>query len=131
MDVADEFLADPSRYRRRACGCGSFPEPPRTGAGCRCPVCGADCRLCGGFGVLAPSAVRVHRILSRVRSQLRRRTRLTGRPPGFVRLAPTEVRALLGKREAEETGHWIRDYVEPGPPLRVFDVIIVVDGRKG
>jgi hypothetical protein len=131
MDVADEFLrAHPHLYRRRGCGCAVLPVPPLVGSGCRCAACGARCTQCLGFGYAAPPIKRVAQILSRVRSQIRRRTRQRGFPPGFVRLTCFDVRALLRKLEAEDATHWIHTYVDAGPPVRVFDVLIVTDRRR-
>ena len=130
MDLDDEFVRQRMEPRRMACGCVSRPEPPKVDFGCLCSSCGAQCRECPGFGFAAPPVKRVHQILSRVRSQIRRRTRVRGHPPGFVRLTRIEIRLLLRKRKAELFDHWIRDFVEPGPPVRVYDVIVVADRRR-
>jgi hypothetical protein len=44
-------------------------------------------------------------------------------------LSTNEVRILVRKRRAEARDHWIHEYVDPGPPVRVFDVIVVTDRR--
>lgn len=130
MDVDDYFCRDPAQYRRMGCRCAVDPAPPKVDFGCLCPSCGAQCRECSGYGFSDPPVKRVHQILSRVRSRIRRRVRTRGNPPGFVRLTQVEIRTLLRKREDEDADHWIKEYVEPGPPVRVMDVIVVVDRRK-
>jgi len=130
MDLDDAFVMERMEPRTRACACKSVPVASSTSYGCVCPVCRSECRECPGFGYAAPPKKRVHQILSRVRGQIRRRMRIHGRPPGFVRLTFLEIRQLLRKRSAEEADHWIRDFVEPGPPLRVYDVIVVTDRRR-
>lgn len=130
MDVDDPFLRDPDAYRRRGCRCGVSPIPPEVGFGCRCPRCGKLCRRCPGFGYVLPPVRQTHQILSSIRSFIRRRVRTRGCPPGFVRLRVEEVDALLRKLAEERKGHWIRDCVEPGPPARVFDVLVVEDLRR-
>jgi len=130
MDVDDPFVRDPEEYRRMTCECETPPAPPEVSFGCRCPSCGAQCRECSGFGYAAPPIRRVHQILSYVRSQIRRRVRTRGHPPGYVRLTRDEIRVLQRKRRLEDVDHWIHEYVDVGPPVRVFDVIVVVDRRK-
>lgn len=131
MDVDDIFvLTQNLEPRRMACECAAAPAPVLVDHGCRCTACGKQCRECPGFGHAAPQVKRVHQILSRVRSQIRRRTRTRGHPPGFVRLSRIEIRLLLRKRKHEEEDHWIRAFVEPGPPVRVYDVIVVTDRRR-
>jgi len=130
MDVDDNFALQAGRLRKMACDCPTPPDRPLVDRGCRCPSCGATCKECPGYGYASPPVKRVHQILSRVRSQIRRRTRVRGNPPGFVRLTMIEIRLLLRKRRNEETHHWIRDFVDPGPPVRVYDVIVVVDRRR-
>jgi len=65
-----------------------------------------------------------------VRTRVKRFTRLRGRPPGYVRLEEHDARELTRKWEMEAETHWIREYVDPGPPLRVFDLIVVIDRRR-
>jgi hypothetical protein len=129
MDVDDAF-ADPGSYRLRGCGCAANPTPVSVGSGCACGDCGGKCGLCPGFGFAQAPERRFHQILSRVRSVVRRSVRTAGRPPGFVRLSLAEIRVLARKRRAEATDHWIYDYVDLGPPVRIFDVIVVADRRK-
>lgn len=129
MDVDDGF-AVPGDYRKMACGCEALPSVPLVACGCRCDDCGATCRECPGFGFAQAPEKHYHQILSRVRSIIRRRVRSHGRPPGFVRLDRNEIRVLVRKRRAEDRDHWIRMYVDVGPPVRVFDVIVVIDRRK-
>ena len=83
-----------------------------------------------GFGYTVPPVKRVHQILAHVRGQIRRRTRLRGHPPGFVYLKRLEISLLLRKRKAELPDHWIRDFVEIGPPVRVYGVLVVADRRR-
>jgi hypothetical protein len=128
MDVDDEY-ADPRRYRKMACACAAPPAPPLVAFGCRCEACGSPCRECPGFGFASPPEKNCQQILSRVRSLINRRVRAGGRPPGYIRLSWNEVRVLSRKRRAETREHWISEYVDLGPPVRVFDVIIVVDRR--
>jgi hypothetical protein len=131
MDLDDAFSVYRGlEPRKMACACAARPEPSTVDCGCVCGACGASCRECPGFGYAAPPVKRVHQILSRVRSQIRRRTRTRGHPPGFVRLTRIEIRLLLRKRKGEEVDHWIRDFVDPGPPVRVYDVIVVADRRR-
>lgn len=128
MDV-DDNLADPRNFRKMACACDSKPTPPLVAFGCRCELCGSTCRECPGFGFASPPEKNCQQILTRVRSIIRRRFRKVGHPPGYVRLTRNEIRVLTRKRRAETRGHWIHEYVDPGPPVRVFDVIVVVDRR--
>lgn len=128
MDV-DDRCADPRLWRKMACDCPALPTPPIVRHGCLCP-CGAQCLECPGFGYAQAPEKRFHQILSRVRSVIRRRVRTRGRPPGYVRLSREEIRVLVRKRRAEDADHWICDYVEVGPPVRIFDVIVVTDRRK-
>jgi hypothetical protein len=128
MDVDDRY-ADPRHWRTMACGCAESPTAPTTAHGCRCPACAAQCLECPGFGYAQAPEKRFHEILTHVRSVIRRRVRRCGRPPGFVRLARPEIRVLVRKRRAEDPDHWINDYVELGPPVRVFDVLVVTDRR--
>jgi hypothetical protein len=129
MDVDDRFLSDAAEYRQMVCGCDLPPSPPLVDCGCRCGACGATCRECPGFGFASPPERNCQEILSRVRAVINRRCRAIRRPPGFVRLGDNEVRQLLRKRRAEDRTHWIHEYVEPGPPVRVFDVLVVIDRR--
>ncbi len=128
MDVDDDF-ATPDVYRRMACACAANPAAPLVSFGCRCEACDATCRECPGFGFAAPPERNCQQILSRVRAVINRRSRSNRRPPGFVRLSKSEIRVLVRKRRAESRGHWIHEYVDPGPPVRVFDVLVVVDRR--
>lgn len=130
MDDEDEWCTLSGQFRRRGCSCVVSPIPPETGIGCQCPRCGSTCRKCPGFGFAQPQPRRPHRIVSAVRSQIKRLVRLRGSPPGFVRLAPVEVEALLRKLGDEDVDHWIHQVVDAGPPLRVFDVLIVRDRRR-
>lgn len=77
-----------------------------------------------------PSTKRVHEILGRIRSRIKRQTKNRGRPPGYVRLVYVDVRVLLRKLRSESEDHWIREFVDPGPPVRVFDTIVVIDRRR-
>jgi hypothetical protein len=129
MDYDDDFLADPSGYRRMACACAAAPAAPLVSFGCRCEACDSTCRECPGFGFAAPPERNCQQILSRVRAVINRRVRSNRRPPGFVRLSRNEIRVLVRKRRAEARSHWIHEYVDPGPPVRVFDVLVIVDRR--
>lgn len=130
MDVDDAFVPDPREWRRIGCDCAAVPVPALVAFGCRCDACGATCRECPGFGYVAPPARSCQEILSRVAAGINRRVRSRGRPPGYVRLAGSEVGVLLRKRRVESADHWIRECVDPGPPVRVFDVLVVVDRRQ-
>ncbi len=130
MDVDDEFVRDSSAYRIKGCACTVDPVAPKIGCGCRCPECGKHCRGCVGFGFTAPPTKRVHEILGRIRTRIKRHRKSRGRPPGYVRLEGIDVRALLQKWRSEGSEHWIRGVVDPGPPVKIFDVIVVVDRRK-
>lgn len=130
MDVEDEFLRHSRAWRRRTCRCAALPARPRESYGCRCSRCGSVCRQCPGYGYPEPPARRYHQILTYIRSRIRRRLRVHGYPPGFVRVIPEDAAALTRKRDAEAEEHWIREYVDPGPPLRVFDVLVVEDVRR-
>lgn len=130
MDVDDPFVRDPGDCRRMGCDCRSIPTAPEVDYGCLCPDCGATCLECVGFGYAAPPVRKFHQILSRVRGQIRRRTRVRGNPPGYVRLSEGEIGVILRKRTEEDEGHWIHEVVELGPPMRIFDVIVVRDRRK-
>jgi hypothetical protein len=129
MDVDDDFVL-PRDYRTMACDCRVNPSPPLVLSGCRCTSCNATCRECPGYGFVQAPEKRFHQILTRVRSMIRRRVRIKGSPPGYVRLSNNEIRVLVRKRRAEDSGHWINDYVDLGPPIRVFDVLVVPDRRK-
>lgn len=131
MDIDDPFVTEVRGCRLMGCSCQAVPEPPEVDHGCLCPSCSSQCKECIGFGYAAPPVKRFHQILSRVRSQIRRRVRVRGNPPGFVRLSEEEIRVILRKRTSEDEDHWVRDFVELGPPIRVFDVIVVRDRRKG
>ena len=128
MDV-DDACADPRLWRKMVCDCEALPGPPNVRHGCLC-ACGAQCLECPGWGYAQAPEKRFHQILSRVRSVIRRRVRTRGSPPGFVRLSKQEIRVLVRKRRAEDSDHWICDYVDIGPPVRIFDVIVVRDRRK-
>jgi len=130
MDFDDPFVRDPAEYRLRGCGCASEPTPPRIGSGCVCPDCASACRACLGFGFSVPPVRRAHQILSSVGTFVRRQVRARGAPPEFVRLVPAEIRVLLDKIEGEEEGHRIREWVDPGPPPRVYGVLVVEDRRR-
>jgi hypothetical protein len=130
MDVDDEFFRDPTAYRRMGCSCASEPGAPATAHGCVCTGCGARCLECPGFGYAQAPEKRFHQILSRARSIIRRKVRTRGRPPGYLRLTVDEIRVLVRKRRAEDPQHWINEYVDLGPPVRLFDVIVVIDRRK-
>lgn len=127
MDVNDPIIRE---YRIRRCACTLIPARPKQGAGCVCPRCGKTCRQCSGHGWVERSTKQFHRILSAVRAEIARRVRTRGHPPGYVRLSAVEIEVLLNKQVNEEAGHWIAGYVDPGPPLRVFDVLIVCDRRR-
>jgi hypothetical protein len=129
MDVDDD-RADPRLARLMACECPALPTKPTVECGCLCPSCGSQCKECPGFGFAQAPEKRFLEILTRVRSIIRRRVRTGGRPPGFVRLARAEIRVLVRKRRAEDPDHWINEYVDLGPPVRVFDVLVVTDRRK-
>jgi len=130
MDVDDAFYrSDASQWRKRACRCAVLPEVPSVNFGCQCPKCGRACLQCPGFGFASPPIRRFWQILSSVRSQLRRRLR-RGSNLGFVRLPLAEIGILLRKREEEAPDHWIVQYVDPGPPLRICDVYVVTDRRR-
>lgn len=130
MDVDDHRFPDRRYWRKRACDCPTLPAAPLVRHGCRCEECGARCLECPGFGFAQAPEKHFHQILSRVRSIIRRRVRSRGRPPGFVRLPIAEIRVLVRKRRAEDQAHWINEYVDLGPPVRIFDVIVVADRRK-
>lgn len=131
MDVDDLLRARLGmKPRLMACRCQVPPEPPRVDFGCFCPRCGAACKECSGFGHVRPPEKNFHQVMTRVRGLIGRHVRTRGQPPGFVRLAQDEVDALTRKRTVEADDHWIVDYVDLGPPLRLFDVIVVVDRRR-
>ena len=130
MDVDDAFRADPADYRRLGCDCAVDPVAPATDAGCACPSCGSSCRECPGFGFATPPEKRFFEIISRVRALTRRRVRARGQVPGYVRLLPSEVRVLVRKVRSESPGHWVGEYVDLGPPIKVFDMIIIPDWRR-
>lgn len=132
IDVDDVFYAgDTRRFRILACDCAVLPvAPAESDFGCVCGDCRQKCRRCSGFGYAKPPTRRFHEILTRVRSQIRQRVRIRGVPPGFVRLTHDEIDVVMRKFRAEDHGHWVRDYVAPGPPVRVFDVLVVRDSRK-
>lgn len=130
MDVDDLFAIEPATWRNRVCACVSMPIRPGQFHGCLCPLCGAQCKECTGFGFAKAPPRRFHQILSRVRSQINRRMRVRGAPPGYVRLNENEIGTILRKFSEEDQAHWINEYVDPGPPLRIFDVIIIRDRRK-
>lgn len=129
MDVDDD-RADPRLRRKMGCDCDALPIPPIVAHGCLCQDCGAQCRECPGWGFAQAPEKRFLEILTRVRSIIRRRVRRSGRPPGFVRLPRREIRVLVRKRRSEDPDHWINDYIDLGPPVRVFDVIVVTDMRR-
>lgn len=128
MDVDDAYAA-PGTYRKMACRCDALPAPPLVAFGCRCDSCGTPCRECPGFGFASPPERNCQQILSRARAVINRQVRVRGRPPGYIRLSWNEIRVLMRKRRAETRDHWICEYVDPGPPVRLFDVIVVVDRR--
>lgn len=131
MDIDDDYvLSGKIEPRLMKCNCKSIPIAPRVDFGCQCPMCKSKCKKCPGFGYSTPPLKRVHQILSRVRSQIKRRTRSKGCPPGYVRLTIIEIRLLLRKYRNEDCDHWIREFVEPGPPVRIYGVIVVVDRRR-
>ena len=130
MDVDDHFRTDPAAYRRMGCGCAVDPAPPEVSFGCRCPSCGATCQECPGFGYAEPPQRRFHHVLSRIRSQVRRRERRRGNPPCYVRVTEADIRVLLRKRLAEDPDHWIHRVIDLGPPLRIYDVITIADRRR-
>jgi hypothetical protein len=133
MDTDDDFLlkrGDLSLFRRRACRCSSLPVQPESGCGCSCPVCGSRCTKCPGFGFIEQPQRRFYRIMVSVQSQIRRRHRLRGNDPGYVRLPSRDISAVLAKRQGEYTGHWSEEWINLGPPLRIFDVFVVEDMRR-
>lgn len=130
MDVDDPFRLDPLEYRRIGCGCAVDPTPSTVEHGCVCPSCSARCLECPGFGYTQIPEKKFYQILSHARSIVRRKVRTRGRPPGFLRLTVEEIRVLIRKRRAEDPDHWINEYVDLGPPVRIFDVPVVVDRRK-
>lgn len=75
---------------------------------------------------------RFHRILASVQTQIRRRTRRHGHDPGFIRLPGREIEVIIEKLNAEGVDHWTvaERYFDPGPPLRILDVLIVEDNRR-
>lgn len=115
--------------RRMECACARDPLPVRVGHGCLCSGCGAQCTECPGYGYAQAPEKRFHQILSRVRTTINRRLKVRGRPPGFVRLPAADIGVLVRKRRSEEGDHWIHAYVDVGPPVRVFDVIVIADRR--
>lgn len=130
MDVDDDFRTDPADYRRMGCECAVEPCAPAVSFGCLCPSCGATCKDCPGFGYAEPPQRKFHHILSRIRSQIRRRERRRGHPPCYVRVVEADIRVLLRKRLSEEADHWIHSHIDLGPPLRIYDVIVIADRRK-
>ncbi len=130
MDVDDNLLPDPREYRLRGCKCVVDPGPPLVEYGCICTSCDTKCRKCPGFGYAKAPEKRFYQILSRARSVIRRKVRTCGRTPGYLRLSNAEVRVLIRKRNAEDPDHWINECFEVGPPVRIYDVIVVVDRRK-
>ncbi len=131
MDIEDDYvLSGRVEARLRVCNCKSKPIPPKEDYGCLCESCGAKCKKCPGFGYTVPPLKRVHQILSRIRSHIKRRTKIKGNPPGYIRLTLAEKRLLLRKYNNEDSDHWIKGFIEPGPPVRIFGVIVVNDRRR-
>jgi hypothetical protein len=131
MDIDDDYvLSGKIKPRLMKCSCKSIPTAPKVDYGCQCPSCKSKCKKCPGFGYSTPPLKRVHQILSRVRSQIKRSDRSKGHPPGFIRLSIIEIRLLLRKHHNEDNDHWIRDIVEPGPPVKIYGVIVVEDRRR-
>lgn len=127
MDLQDEGRV---HLRVMGCLCNCDPKAPPKGSGCQCTGCGARCKACIGFGYQAPPARPFHLIINSVQTQIIRRVELQGHPPGFIRLRPEEVRLVLDKMAAETLDHWAHDYVDVGPPLRIYDVRIIPDLRR-
>lgn len=130
MDIDDPYVTDLASARKMGCQCAIEPIKPNIDHGCQCPGCGSRCKECIGHGYAVPPVKRFHQILSRIRSQIRRRVIVKGHPPGFIRLTEAEINVILRKRMAEDEDHWVRHFVDVGPPVRVFDVLIVKDRRK-
>lgn len=136
MDLEDEYLMerrDPALFRRVACRCVALPRAPETGSGCACATCGTRCRACPGFGNAEPPARRFSRILAAVTSQIRRYLKRLGHEPGYIRLPPREIRVIVEKIKREDPEHWTlaERWIDPGPPLRILDVFVVEDHRRG
>lgn len=135
MDVDDDFLrtrGDPDLFRRRGCRCTALPVQPEHGFGCVCGKCGARCTKCPGFGNVGDRVRRFYAIMDSVLAQIKQRVR-RGRPdPGFVRLSVREIQVVVSKIQREDRGHWSvrEEYVDLGPPLRIYEVYVVEDRRK-
>lgn len=123
MDVDDLFKID--EYRRINCKCKTYPTLPKKDYGCRCEKCKKTCRQCIGFGWVNPPNKKVNNILRAIKTRLK----MHNLPPGFIRVRENDIKILLAKRKNEADDHWIRDYVDI-EPLRIFDILVVIDRRK-
>lgn len=142
MDIRDEELRreterfhqprDPSEFRRMKCRCDVDPvEPPREPgeSGCVCPRCDARCKECNGFFAIKAEAC-FYKTLARARDLIMRGVYFRKHPPGFIRMSEDEIAALVEKVSGEEPGHWSRQYVDPGPPVSVYGVVVIPDKRR-
>lgn len=127
MDTDDALVVTP---RVVGCRCRAGTVRPRVGLGCTCAACKHHCKLCSGFGSQNQVAViSVNSILTKVH---RRASQLlaVGRPLPFVRITTDEILAIMRKVSNEDSSHYIHEMVDPGPPMRVFGVLVVEDWRK-
>lgn len=124
MDVDDYFKKE-NTYRLMNCRCKTFPKKAKINFGCLCSRCKRTCRECIGFGWVNPPNKKVNNILRSIKTRIR----MNKKPPGFIRVRENDINILLAKRKNESEDHWIRDYVDI-KPLRIFDILVVVDRRK-
>lgn len=127
MDVDDPQA---NLIRKMACVHNAEPQTPTEGSGCSCSTCGVTCRECIGFGFVSIAPRRCQEILTAIRSQILRAMKVKGRPPGFVRLRDPEIEVVRRKFRSEDDSHWVKWLVRDGPPLRIYDVMVVSDIRK-
>ena len=131
MDVNDEHNArrDPSTFRRMGCDHDVDPVRPKHDSGCRCPECGAVCTECPGFGWSVRPTPKFHDIVARVRVMIRATTKKRGAPPDLVRLSQEEIDVIVAKWHEEDDDHFVKMYVDVGPPVRIFDYPVIAETR--
>lgn len=140
MDVRDDEIQaeqnpryqrrDPSTFRRLGCGCDVQPEPSRYDYGCRCPDCGKTCRECPGHGWVIKPTQKWSDVVVSVKNKIRSSMRRTGAPPPMLRLSQTEIDVVVAKWHNEDDDHHVKLYVNPGPPLRIFDIPVVQEPKE-
>lgn len=142
MDIRDDELRretdrfyqprDPSTFRHMRCKCDVDPvEPQRLpgASGCVCPICGAHCKKCSGFWVQRSEPC-FHRTLRRALDLIDRGNRFKKRPPDYVRMGEDEIDVLREKVLGEDSNHMVHQIIDPGPPLRVYGVVVIADKRR-